>query len=38
MNAVLDAVEPLGVTHIELPATPMRVWDAIQRAKASGST
>ena len=32
-NAVLDAVEPLGITHLDLPLTPERVWRAIaQRA------
>ena len=34
INAVLDALAPLGVTHIEMPATPLRVWQAIQAAKA----
>jgi len=31
--AVLDALAPLGVTHIDRPATPERVWRAIQGAK-----
>ncbi len=35
MNAILDALKPLGVTHVDLPATPLRVWEAIQRARAS---
>jgi carbon-monoxide dehydrogenase large subunit len=35
INAVLDALRPLGVTHIEMPATPERVWRAIQQAKAA---
>ena len=30
--AVLDALAPLGVTHIDMPATPERVWQAIQGA------
>lgn len=30
INAVLDALRPLGVTHIDMPATPERVWRAIQ--------
>src|SRR5262249_29439409 len=30
INAVLDALAPLGVTHIEMPATPQKVWQAIQ--------
>ena len=36
MNAVIHALRPLGVTHVELPATPMRVWNAIQSAKGAG--
>jgi carbon-monoxide dehydrogenase large subunit len=34
LNAVIDALAPLGVDHIELPATPERVWQAIRNAKA----
>jgi carbon-monoxide dehydrogenase large subunit len=30
VNAVIDAVRHLGVTDIEMPCTPMRVWKAIQ--------
>jgi aerobic carbon-monoxide dehydrogenase large subunit len=33
MNALLDALAPLGVTHIDMPATPERVWRAIQEAR-----
>jgi carbon-monoxide dehydrogenase large subunit len=33
MNAVLDALQPLGVRHLDMPATPHRVWQAIQAAK-----
>jgi aerobic carbon-monoxide dehydrogenase large subunit len=32
INAVLDALSPLGVTHIDMPATPERVWRAIAGA------
>jgi carbon-monoxide dehydrogenase large subunit len=35
MNAVVDALRPLGVEHIDMPATPERVWMAIQAAKAA---
>ena len=35
VNAVLDALRPLGVRHIEMPATPERVWRAIRQAKAA---
>ena len=31
MNAVHDALAPLGVTHVPMPATPLNVWQAIQR-------
>jgi aerobic carbon-monoxide dehydrogenase large subunit len=33
VNAVIDAVSHLGVKHIDMPASPMRVWQAIQEAK-----
>ncbi len=32
MNAVIDALAPLGVTHIDMPATPHNVWQAIRRS------
>jgi carbon-monoxide dehydrogenase large subunit len=32
-NAVIDALRPLGVTFINMPLTPMRVWEAIKQAK-----
>jgi carbon-monoxide dehydrogenase large subunit len=32
INAVLDALRPLGVNHLDMPATPDRVWEAIQAA------
>ena len=35
IGAILDALRPLGVDHIDMPATPSRVWSAIQRARAS---
>jgi carbon-monoxide dehydrogenase large subunit len=31
--AVLDALHPLGVRHLDLPYTPARVWNAIRRAR-----
>ena len=31
--AVLDAVKPLGVTELDMPLTPMRVWQAIQAGR-----
>ena len=32
INAILDALRPLGVTEIEMPATPERIWRAIRNA------
>jgi carbon-monoxide dehydrogenase large subunit len=33
-NAVCNALAPLGVTHIDMPLTPARIWAAIRKAKA----
>ena len=33
--AVLDALAPCGVTHVDLPCTPERVWRALRDARAS---
>lgn len=32
VNAILDALAPLGIEHIDMPATPERVWRAIRSA------
>jgi aerobic carbon-monoxide dehydrogenase large subunit len=32
MNAVMDALAPLGVAHLDMPASPHRVWRAIRQA------
>jgi carbon-monoxide dehydrogenase large subunit len=37
-NAVIDAVSHLGVRHIDMPTTPMKVWRAIQEAAPQGGT
>lgn len=37
INAVVDALKPLGVNHIDMPATPQRIWQTIQAAKASAA-
>jgi carbon-monoxide dehydrogenase large subunit len=37
-NAVIDAVRHLGVRHIDIPATPQRVWRAIQAGRSGGPT
>ncbi len=34
INAIVDALSEFGVRHIEMPATPERVWRAIQTARA----
>jgi carbon-monoxide dehydrogenase large subunit len=33
MNAVMDALAPLGVAHLDMPASPHRVWRAIRQAR-----
>jgi len=33
INAICDALSSLGIRHVEMPATPARVWAAIQEAK-----
>ncbi len=35
MNAVVNALAPLGINHIDMPATSNSVWQTIQNAKAS---
>ncbi len=37
-NAVIDAVSHLGVSHIDMPTTPARVWAAISAARESGGS
>ena len=32
MNAVIDALSRRGIRHIDMPATPLRVWTALQAA------
>jgi carbon-monoxide dehydrogenase large subunit len=34
MNAINDALAPIGVRNLQMPATPERVWRAIQKARA----
>ena len=38
MNAVADALTPYGITDIDMPATPQRVWAAIQLARSGSAT
>ena len=35
MNAVVDALSVYGIRHIDMPATPQRVWQAIRDAQAT---
>jgi aerobic carbon-monoxide dehydrogenase large subunit len=35
INAIIDALSPDGVTHIDMPATPEKVWKAVATAKAA---
>jgi carbon-monoxide dehydrogenase large subunit len=36
-NAVVDAVAHLGVRHIDMPTSPMRVWRALQAARSENA-
>jgi aerobic carbon-monoxide dehydrogenase large subunit len=38
VNAVIDALWPLGVRNIDMPLTSAKVWEAIQQAKAGATT
>lgn len=38
VNAALDALAPLGVTHLDMPLTPERLWRAIRAARPSGAS
>jgi carbon-monoxide dehydrogenase large subunit len=38
VNAVLNALEPLGVKHLDMPLTPNNIWHAIDGAKTEGAT
>ncbi|HVG52698.1 MAG TPA: xanthine dehydrogenase family protein molybdopterin-binding subunit [Xanthobacteraceae bacterium] len=35
-NAVIDALKPYGITHLDTPFTPSRIWAAIEAAKGKG--
>jgi aerobic carbon-monoxide dehydrogenase large subunit len=37
INALIDALAPLGVDRIDMPATPLRVWQAISRARSGAA-
>ena len=35
INAIVDALSDLGVSDVSMPATPAKVWGAIQSAKTA---
>jgi aerobic carbon-monoxide dehydrogenase large subunit len=35
INALVDALEPLGVKHVDMPATPEKLWRLMNEAKAA---
>ena len=37
INAVVDALSPYGITDIAMPASPERVWQAIQASKGGSA-
>jgi carbon-monoxide dehydrogenase large subunit len=37
MNAIVDALADYGITHIDMPASPPRVWAALHEAESSGA-
>jgi carbon-monoxide dehydrogenase large subunit len=36
VNAVLDALRDLGVEHLDMPLTPVRIWEAISQGRDVG--
>ena len=37
-NAVMDALAPLGIKHLDMPLTSQKIWQAIQNAKNNGGS
>ena len=35
INALVDALSPLGIRHVDMPATPQRLWRSIREASPS---
>jgi carbon-monoxide dehydrogenase large subunit len=35
-NAVMDALAPLGIKHLDTPLTPEKIWQAMQSSKNGG--
>jgi carbon-monoxide dehydrogenase large subunit len=36
INAIVDALEPFGIRHVDMPASPDRLWKQIEAARADG--
>jgi aerobic carbon-monoxide dehydrogenase large subunit len=34
MTAIMDALKDFGIDHLDMPATPARIWSAIRAARA----
>jgi carbon-monoxide dehydrogenase large subunit len=34
VGAVIDALRPLGIQHLDMPLTPSKLWHAMQAAKS----
>ena len=37
MNAINDALAPLGIRNLPMPATPEKIWQAIQEAEGKAA-
>jgi len=37
VNAIVDALRPMGIDDVEMPCTPERVWRAVQSARDTGA-
>jgi carbon-monoxide dehydrogenase large subunit len=38
VNAVMDALRPFGVRHIDMPLRPEKIWRAVRQARAEGGS
>ena len=38
VNAVVDALTPFGITHLDMPLTPSRLWKALSAASLNAAT
>jgi carbon-monoxide dehydrogenase large subunit len=36
VNAVVDALAPFGVAHVDMPLTPQKIWSLCQEKRAAG--